>query len=210
MTKKRPDSILIVTVLCLFVLLAGPSWAQSPGEGGQAQMSAEERAAMEAWMKAMTPGAEHQRLATYVGKWTGTVTMWQAPGAPPEVSRTSAERSMGLGGRVLTEHWTGNLMGMPFEGTGMTGYDKAAKKWWSAWSDNFGTGVMVSHGDCAEDPAKGCTYTATSTDPVTGKPVASRSTVRWPSPDEEKMEMFIPGPGGKEFKTMEVTIRRQK
>ncbi len=210
MYETRRSRSLEAALLGLVVLFAGASWAQPAGQGGQAQMSPAERAAMEAWMKAMTPGPEHQRLASYAGKWSGTVTLWQAPGAPPEVSRTSAERTMGLGGRVLIEHWTGTMMGMPFEGSGTIGYDKAAKQWWSTWSDNFGTGVMVSRGECAEDPAKGCTYRATSTDPVTGNEIASRSVVRWPGPDEETMEMYVPGPGGKEFKSMAVSIHRQK
>lgn len=205
--RRSVPACLTLTAL----LWAGaPLAAQAGGEAGQPQMSAEEKAMMEAWMKAMTPGPQHQHLAAHTGTWSGTVKLWQAPGAPPEISQASSQRTLGLGGRVLIDHWTGSMMGMPFEGMGMTGYDNAAKRWWSTWSDNFGTGVMISYGNCAEDPTQGCTYSATFFDPTTGQEGKSRSVVSWPTPDQEKMEMFMVGPDGKEFKSMEILVRRQK
>lgn len=176
----------------------------------QQEMSAEEKAQMEAWMKAMTPGAEHQGMAKNAGSWTATVTMWMAPGQPPQVSQGTSVRRMILGGRVLADEWKGQMMGMPFEGFGLTGFDNVTQKWWGTWTDNMSTGLMTMSGTCDPDPTKGCTHIGTGVDPLTGKELTNRSTVVWPNPDEERMEMFGPGPDGKEFKMMEIVAKRSK
>jgi hypothetical protein len=186
------------------------AWAASPVTAQQQQMSAEEKAQMEAWMKAMTPGPEHQGMAANAGTWNATVTMWPAPGAPPQVSQGTSKRRMALGGRVMVDEWTGTMMGMPFEGMGMTGYDNSSKRWWVTWTDNFSTGVMTMSGTCDPDPKKGCSYVGDFVDPMTGKAKKNRSTVVWPSADEERMEMFDVGPDGKEYKNMEIVAKRAK
>ena len=173
-------------------------------------MSAEQKAAMAAWTKAMTPGKEHQEMASRIGTWQGKVSMWEAPGAAPQISPGKSERTMGLGGRVMIDHWTGSMMGMPFEGLGVTGYDNASGKWWSTWSDNFSTGVMTGNGTCDTDHKKGCSFVSSSVDPMTGKAKTTRSTVSWPTADDEVMEMFDTAPGGKEWKSMEIVLRRAK
>ena len=196
---------IVVLVACGAGAVSG--LAQAPGEP---QMSAEQKAAMAAWTKAMTPGKEHQEMASRIGTWQGKVSMWEAPGAAPQISPGKSERTMGLGGRVMIDHWTGSMMGMPFEGLVMTGYDNASGKWWSTWSDNFSTGVMTGNGTCDTDHKKGCSFVSSSVDPMTGKAKTTRSTVSWPTADDEVMEMFDTAPGGKEWKSMEIVLRRAK
>ena len=200
----RRSGMLVLAVLATF---SAPGQSQAPPEP---PMSAEQKAQMEAWMKVMTPGKPHQEMATKVGVWEGTVSMWDAPGAPPQVNQARAERTMGLGGRVLIDHWKGTMMGMPFEGMGMSGYDNANGKSWSTWSDSFTTGLMTSSGKCDPDPKKGCDFSGNYVDSRTGKDKQNRSTVSWPSADEERMEMFEIGADGKEWKNMEIVIRRAK
>ena len=64
----------------------------------------------------------------------------------PTVSEADVSREMILDGRVLTERYEGNMMGRPFVGHGMTGYDNAMGKYWSTWNDNMSTGLMTSWG----------------------------------------------------------------
>lgn len=203
MTKKAWRWIGSGALCLLAIATAAPAQ-----EGQQKEMSPEEKAMMEAWTKAMTPGAEHQLLASKVGNWTATVSSWMAPGAPPEVGQATAVRKMALGGRVLVEEWSGNMMGMPFEGLGTSGFDNVSKTWWGTWTDNMGTGVMTMTGTCDTDGAKGCTHTGTFMDPMTGKQKTTRSTLTWTSPNDEKMEMFDKGPDGKEFRVMEIVMKR--
>ena len=189
---------------CLVVAAAPAARAQ------EQQMTPEQKAQMEAWTKAMTPGAEHKRLAQAVGTWNATVTMWEGPGAQPQVSQGVTKRHMALGGRVLVDEWTGQMMGMPFEGLGTTGYDNVSKKWWGTWSDNTSTGLMTTSGDCDADPKKGCTYTGKMINMMTGKEEQNRQTVSWNGPDEEHFKMYAKGPDGTEFQVMDIVSKRAK
>jgi hypothetical protein len=201
MQQRARFGVGVAAVLTL-VLGAVPVAAQ------QGEMTPEQKAQWDAWMKAMTPGAEHQAMAANVGTWNATVTMWEAPGAPPQKSEGVSKRRMALGGRVMVDEWTGTVMGMPFEGMGTSGYDNAAKKWWGTWTDNMSTGVMTMTGTCDADPKKGCSHVGSFVDPISGKAVTNRSTTVWPSADEERMEMFMTGPDGKEWKNMEIVSKR--
>ena len=194
-------------VVVVAVAMAASALAQAPGEQ---PMTPEQKAQMEAWMKAMTPGKAHQDMAGKTGTWEGTSTMWDAPTTPPQVSQVRAERKMGLGGRVLLDRWSGTMMGMPFEGMGTTGFNNVDGKWWGTWADNFSTGLMTTTGTCDADLKKGCTFTGTYVDPMSGKTRQNRQTVSWPSADDERMEMWEKGADGKEWKMMEIVIHRVK
>lgn len=201
--RRRIGMLLLV----VGAAMTAPAVSQAPAEQ---PMTAEQKAQMAAWTKAMTPGKPHQDLATRAGIWEGKASMWEAPGAQPQISQARSERTMELGGRVMVDHWKGTMMGMPFEGLGHTGFDNSNGKWWSTWSDNFGTGVMTGVGTCDADPVRGCTFANSFVDPLTGKEKRIRSTVAWPSPDEEQMLMFDTAPDGREFKSMEIVVRRVK
>lgn len=171
------------------------------------KMSPEEAAMMEAYQKAATPGPQHATLAKMAGDYELSVTSWSAPGAPPTVERGTASRSMQLGGRVLAEQVQSKMMGQPFTGHGMTGYDNVTGKWWSTWNDSMSTGLMVSEGTC--DDAGACTFTGSWNDPVTKGKVNARMTTKWTSPTVEVFEMYAPGPDGKEMKMMEITYTKR-
>jgi hypothetical protein len=132
--------------------------------------------------------------------------MWMAPGAPPSVSKGTAERSMILGGRVMVEKVTSEMLGQPFEGFGMTGYDNVSQKYWGTWNDNMMTGQMSSTGTCA---AGKCDFQMTAWDPVTGKLSSSRMTSEHTG-NRELHVMYGPGPDGKEFKMMELAYTRHR
>lgn len=206
-SRIESGSRMLALVVVAAIAMAAPARPQAPAE---TPMSPEQKAQMDAWMKAMTPGKAHQDLAGKTGTWEGTSTMWDSPAAQPQISQVRAERRMGLGGRVLLDSWTGNMMGMPFEGTGMTGFNNVDGKWWGTWADNFSTGLMTTSGSCDADPKKGCTFTGTYVDPVSGKTRQNRQIVTWPSPDDERMEMWEKGADGKDWKMMEIVVRRVK
>ena len=177
--------------------------------GGQApQMTPEQKAQMEAFMKAATPGAPHQALAAMAGTYDLKVKSWHDPNGPAAESTGTATRAMTLGGRVLVEDVTGTMMGAPFTGHGMTGYDNVTGKYWSTWNDTMTTGVMVSEGTC-DAPVKACTFTAQWTDPVKKTPMKSRMTTKWTSPTTETFEMYGPGQDGREMKMMEITYTKK-
>lgn len=187
-----------------WLLAVGPVVAQ---QGGSApQMSPEEQAMMAAMEKAATPGAEHAWLAAMAGGWDFTASFWMRPGDPPTTSTGRAERSMMLGGRVMVEKVTSEMMGQPFEGFGMMGFDNVGWKYWGTWNDNMTTGVMSSTGTCRNSK---CEFQSTAYDPVTGKLMTARTTSEHAA-DREVHAMYSAGPDGKEFKTMELVYTRRK
>ncbi len=173
----------------------------------QPQMTPEQMAEMEAYMKAGTPGAPHEALASTTGSYDLEIKSWHEPGGPPMEETGTATRSMVLGGRVLMEQVTASMMDMPFTGQAMMGYDNVSGKYWSIWTDSMSTGLMVSEGTC--DAEKACSFTGSWNDPIRKGPVTMRITTRWTSPTTQIFEMHGPGKDGKEMKMMEMTYTKK-
>jgi len=202
--NHKPAGILIIATAVL--LIATPAFAQ----GGQEHppLTAEQQAEMEAYMKAGTPGAPHQWLASKAGSYDLKVKSWHEPGGPAMEEAGSTTRRMILDGRVLIEEMSCTMMGTPFTGQGMSGYDNVSGRYWATWTDSMSTGIMVSEGSC--DAQKVCTFTGSWNDPIKKGPVKARMTTRWTSPATEIFEMYGPGKDGKEMKMMEITYTKKQ
>jgi hypothetical protein len=187
------------------VVLVVPALAQSGNQ--PPQMTPQQKAEVDAYMKAATPGAPHQTLAAMAGQYDVKVKSWHDAKSPAMEESGTATRSMTLGGRVLVEDFSASMMGQPFTGHGMTGYDNVTGKYWSTWNDTMSTGLMVSEGTC--DAQKSCTFNARWTDPLKKTEMKARMMMRWPSPTTEVFEMYAPGPDGKEMKMMEITYTKK-
>jgi hypothetical protein len=172
------------------------------------EMSAQEKADMQKMMAAATPGEPHKKLATMVGTWDATVTMWPAAGAPPMTSTGVSTNKAVLGGRFIEEEFNGNFMGAPFSGVGYTGYDNVTKQYVGTWMDTMSTGVMSSTGK--DDGANAMSFAATMSDPTTGKVTKATNKVTIVNKDKHIMETWGPGKDGKNFKMMEITYTRKK
>lgn len=195
---KILNAVLSVTCLCLLTLtlLPVPATAQPP----EGEMPPEMAAMMEALEKAGTPGEPHEWLAKSAGSYKMTVKAWMAPGVDPEINDGTAEREMILGGRYLTERVSSTAMGMPFEGFALTGYDNVTGKYWGIWVDTFTTGLMTMTG---ERDGNTLTWTATSSNPMTGGPVEMKMVGTLHDDGTETVE-FFENPGDQEIKSMEI------
>jgi hypothetical protein len=165
-------------------------------------------AMQKAWEAYMTPSEPHQMMAAEVGTWTNEMTFWMAPNTPPEKSTSTGVIKMIMGGRYQESNHTGMTMGMPFEGRSTLAYDNATKELISTWIDNFGTGMMVMRGTF-DDSNKTITFTGNAVDPMTGKEKQVREIYTIIDDNTRKMEMFENGPDGKEFKNMEIMMKRK-
>jgi hypothetical protein len=183
----------------LFILLAGIL--------NTAHLSAQSQEDMKAFMNYMTPGPIQQMMAKSVGAWTGTVTMWMQPGAPPTTSTMETNNEMILGGRYLQGLNKGSMMGMPFEGIGITGYDNARKIFVSSWVDNMGTGIIYMEGNWDEN-AKTINMSGKSTDPITGKDIPTREVWKFVDDTHQVLEMYFTEKG-QEFKGMEIAYSKK-
>jgi hypothetical protein len=163
---------------------------------------------MKAMMAYSTPGEIHGLLAKSTGTWTGAITMWMQPGAPPTNSTGEAKNEMILGGRYLQSKNTGNFMGMPFEGIGVTGYDNAKKIFVNSWIDNMGTGIMHLEGPW-DAKSKSINLAGKMVDPSTGKDIPVREVMKFVDDNNQVMEMYYVLPDGKEFKSMEIKYTKK-
>jgi Protein of unknown function (DUF1579) len=169
----------------------------------------DEKAMMEAMLKYSTPGPEHKALESWAGSWDTTAKMWMDPSKPPQESKGVAENKMMLGGRFLEQSFEGTMMNQPFSGKGYTGYDLYKKQYVSTWMDTMGTMIMMATGT-ADASGKKVTLTGQVDDFMTGKKMDFKETATVIDPDHNMFEMWMPGPDGKMFKTLEIHYMRRK
>jgi len=164
---------------------------------------------MKNWQDFMTPGGMQKMLAKQDGVWNTDITLWTAPGQLPQKSSGSCTNKMVLNGLYQESVYTGSVMGMAFEGHSTVGFDNAKKIFVSSWIDNMGSGIMNMQGSW-DGATKSITMKGTETDPMTGKDTEVREVMKIIDDNNQTMEMYGPGPDGKEMKTMEIKFTRKK
>ncbi len=165
------------------------------------------QAMMNLYKELGTPGAPHKLLTSMAGSWIAKVKSWMEPGRPPMESTCTSEQKMILGGRFLQQEFAGEMMGSPFTGLGLTGYDNHTKKYVSTWIDSMGTAILFFEGTADTD---GRTFTQEShyDDPVKG-PMKWRSVVKIVDVNTHVFEMYGTDNSGKEEKMMEIIYTRK-
>jgi len=190
-----------------FCLLASAQDVEQAADEAGMAMPPEMQAMMEAFEQAAKTGPQHAMLAESVGDWTATVSFWLDPAAPPEVSTADVTRKLELDGRVVEEYWQGSMMGQPFTGIGRTGYDNVTGRYWSTWTDNMSTSVMVMHGDYDAD-SNSFTFQGEYIEPATKQPVPTRTVLTMPEAGKEIMTMYETH-GEIEVRTMQMELQRK-
>lgn len=163
---------------------------------------------MEIYKKAGTPGEPHKLLAKLEGSWTTKSRGWMEPGKPPVESTGACEQKLILDGRYLRQEYTGDMMGQPYTGINILGYNNHTKKYESVWLDSMSTAVYYFVGAASAD-GKVITQECSYDDPVRG-PSLWRAVTRIKDDDTQEFEMFLTPKGGKEEKMMEMTIARKE
>ena len=193
------------TLALVFILGISPSsFAAGPQQSQQDQQKA-----MEAYMKMMATNENHAHLGMFAGEWNMTSKAWMMPGQAPETSQTTAQGEMILGGRFLKMNYKGTMFGQPFEGVQIIGYDNMKKKFITFWIDNSSTAFFLTEG-ILDESAKTMTETGVWPDPMTGGTMNVKGITKMVSPDEFTYEMYMVGPDGKEFKSLENRAVRKK
>ncbi len=191
---------------------AAPAKDAKPAAGqpehGMPGMSEQQQKDMQMCMEAATPGPQHAHLAKGVGTWNGKCKMWMAPDSEAMTMDCTSTVTSLMDGRFFKVEVTGSMMGMPFTGSGINGYDNVSQKFVSTWFDNFGTGMMTGTGEQSAD-GKVLTWKYNFNCPITKKPIVMRQVETQTGPNSFTLEMFGPEPhSGKEFKSMEISFTR--
>ncbi|MUV02121.1 DUF1579 domain-containing protein [Flavobacterium rakeshii] len=161
-----------------------------------------------AWNEYMTPGEAHKMMANEEGKWNCEMTFWMGPDMPGEKYTSGCEVKMILGGRYQQSTYSGEMMGMPFEGISTVAYDNATNEYVSTWIDNMGTGMMVMRGTFNGN-TRTTTLNGTMVDPVTKTAKEVRELYDIVDENTRKMQMFETPKGGKKYKSMEIIMTRK-
>ncbi len=165
------------------------------------------QAVMEAYAKLAEPGEPHKQLASLAGNWTTQTKEWMEPGKPPTESTGSVEMKMVLGGRFLQQEFSGEMMGHPYSGMGISAYDNLLKRYVSTWIDTMGTGVFVMDGTASAD-GKTITLKGQHAE-LGGGHMTHRAVWKIVDGNTQTFEMYGTHGHGKEMKMMEITYTRK-
>jgi len=173
------------------------------------QDAKQEKAMMEAWQRAATPGEGHKKLDALVGTFDAKVRSTVDPSRSPEDSVGTSTNSWVLGGRYVEQEFDGEFMGEPYRGIGYTGYDNVQKKFVSVWMDTAGTGMMLLT-SAADKTGKTISGSARIWDPLTEKPLPVESKIIITDNDHHSFELWAKAPNGKMIKLIDIQYTRKK
>jgi hypothetical protein len=151
-------------------------------------------------------GPEHEILKSDVGTWDATVESYM-PGAPTPMTSKGTETNTLVGGLWLVTDFKADMMGMPFQGHGITGYDANKKKYVGSWVDTMSSGLGLSE-STYDAGTKTMTGTFEGPDP-SGQIMKMKSVVAWKDSDTRVFTMSGTGPDGKDVKFMTITYKRK-
>lgn len=178
-------------------LLATAAASFSEEMAGKKEMSPEQKDMMAKMEMYSTPNENHALLASLIGSWKATVEHKMSPESPAEKSEGISKNIMIFGGMFLEQSYQGDMMGKPFEGKGIMGYD------------SMGTGIMTSTG--IYDPAKKAfTEEGHSSCPMTMSRRWFRGMTTLVDSDHYTYEMFMKDDKGIEFRAMRIQYSRIK
>ena len=177
-------------------------WAGGKSVPGKSNAGNEEM--MKKIEAAATPGPAHKALDALVGDWKAEVKCWMEPGGVPNVSYGTAKASWTLNGHFLEEEFHGEMMGKPFNGRSLMGYDNTKQTFNTVWVSDMQTSIFTSEGK-GENGNKLITLEGKTTCAGTGrKDVPMKTVFRVISPDKHVFEMYDGN-----AKTMEIIYTRQ-
>lgn len=198
--------------ICTTILLAGVLSASTAIAQDKATAEKSDPAKMAEVMKkieaAGAPGASHKSLEPLIGEWTAEVKSWMAPDAPPTISKGTAKAQWVMAGRFVQEDFQSEMMGKPFTGMSLTGFDNQKNEYNSVWVDDMSTSIFKSEGT-PSDGGKVITFNGKMDCPITGeKDMPVKHVLRIISADKHVFEMHDPRKGEKSM-TMEITYTRK-
>ena len=194
---------LAVTTLCTMLTVA-PVFAKEK----KYEKAMDPQEMMEVWKKLAQPGEPHKLFATLAGSWTTQTKEWMEPGKPPSESTGTAEIKILLDGRFLYQEYNSQMMGQPYSGIGIDGYDNLTKKYVTVWIDTMGTGIFFMEGTASPD---GKTITLRGSHPEAGGgKMTHRAVWKIVDNDNQIYEMYGAHGKEKEIKFLEIIYTRKQ
>jgi len=153
------------------------------------------------------PGKEHEFLKKFEGTWTTKETM-TGPDGKAIVSEGSQVATLACGGLWLILDHKSSMMGQPFTGHGVMGYDLDKKKYTGVWVDNFIDYVMTYQDGKLEGNT--LSWWCEAKDCSTGKWEKAKMSHEVKDADHTVLKMIMKGPDGKDCEGMSIEFTRKK
>jgi hypothetical protein len=151
--------------------------------------------------------SEHKLLEKYVGAWDAEVALPAAPGQPPVKSPAKSIARL-IGGIWLLTDFESSMMGAPFNGHEVLGYDTKSKHYVATWVDSMSTGFSIGELDF-DAKSKTLAGNVNGRD-ETETPITWRQADVWKDDDSREWTMYRKGPDGKEIVALQITYKRHK
>jgi hypothetical protein len=148
------------------------------------------------------PTQQHEWLQKHVGTWDAAVS-----GSMGESSGTCTYKA-GPGGLWLVSDFDAPIMGMPFQGMEVLGFDPSDSTFNSVWVDSMTTTATLMKGTYDKD-TKTLTLRGESVGPD-GSKTPMTNVTRYPDADHMVFEMKGPGEDGKPMTYMTIEYTRRK
>ena len=153
-------------------------------------------------------GPEHEILKRLAGEWECDFEAIMEPGKPAVKSKGSMTGHM-IGGFWVTVTMKGEVMGMPYHGQGVFGYDsRKKKKYIGTWSDSMSDFLWQYEGKADGDKLIFDSEGPSPTDP--DKLIKFRDTWELKRKDQIVLTGEMEGPDGKLFAGMKSVCTRKK
>lgn len=210
---KRSKECIRLAVFVSTALLAGCTFSQAPGNEPPVTSS---ELNPTSWVALGKPGPSHRLLNMFAGTWNTRTTMYGTDVDPQtgianptstSVHKGRAKTTWALGNRFIREEFEGEMLGVPFQGFGLMGYDNGARKFTNMWVDSLATSMMSSQGKYFAEENR-FEFLGRVYDPLLGGERNVRTTIDIISPREYLVTTYEPSPQGQEMKTLEIRYEK--
>lgn len=152
------------------------------------------------------PTKHHALLERSVGIWKATMDM---PGMGIEGAQAVSTRKM-IGKFWVVDDYEGEMMGMPFHGHGITGYDSEKEKYVGSWIDSWGDRMLTFEGTY-DEATRTLRFEVPGRNPMTGEEQIEVHETRFVSDDRMTFRMLWPGEGEQGLmEVMNIRYERKK
>ncbi len=154
------------------------------------------------------PTAHHLAMKAVEGTWDAIVKNYAGPGQPPMESKAVEVNKVVGNGFWMQTDFHGQMMGAPFDGHGLFGFDPVAGKHVGTWVDSVSPVQAITSGTC-KDGCKEITSTFTMNLGPAGT-ATFKEVAKQIDADHRTMAMWMQGKDGKEMLLMEISYTRKK
>ena len=160
MNRQLTIGVVLLAACAALVLTATGAGRFQPGTDAS-KTPPEPAQMMRAWKDQMKPGKQQEELLRLVGTWNCVNKVYlNGPSKPPVESKGVSTQKLILGGKLLLQEYEGEMMGTPYTGQGLMGFDNSRKLYVSTWADSLSGTISYMTGGRSTD---GSTYTSFGT-----------------------------------------------